>query len=325
MHPLVRNELCSPVIPVVRHDMFVRQTTGIYCFSFYRWIMLFALLYVVAGMPDVCASPFIISDSIRVSFPDDVESRVTAMLDSMISTTPDGTPKARYNQSSPARNYQDESGDFYLLLFLVMIPGLVRLLYPRYFAGLWQMLKNPAASNRQLKDRMQAARLPNAVMNIFFVLSCSAYFYYLIRYVNPSLPAYIGTQLLVVLLIAGITLIYLVKFGTVMFSGWVFRMEQITGHYLFHVFFINKIISVALLPFTILLAFSGAEWGISTLIVSGLMLLLLFVSRYIRSWEVFGSFFQYSRFHFFLYLCASELLPLALLIKLLIRGLFMDQ
>ena len=57
-------------------------------------------------------------------------------------------------------------------------------------------------------------------------------------------------------------------------------------------------------------------------LVSFFIVGILFCIRYLRSWSVFGAFFRFSKFHFFLYLCASELLPLAVLVKILTR-LFM--
>ena len=116
-------------------------------------------------------------------------------------------------------------------------------------------------------------------------------------------------------------MIYIIKYAAVRFSGWAFRVEGITEHYLFNVFLINKVLSVALLPFIIVLAFADRNVAQQVVIVSFVTAGALMLNRYFRSWKVFGSFFQYSRFHFFMYLCASELLPLAVLMKLLVKGL----
>jgi len=80
-------------------------------------------------------------------------------------------------------------------------------------------------------------------------------------------------------------------------------------------------LGILLLPFTIVMAFGTPDIAQLALFISVLLILILFINRYMRSWQVFGSFFQYSKFHFFTYLCASELLPLAVLMKLLVRGL----
>lgn len=75
------------------------------------------------------------------------------------------------------------------------------------------------------------------------------------------------------------------------------------------------------MPFIVLLAFGNGAWMNSLIIFSFILIALLWLNRYIRSWQIFGSFFQYSKFHFFTYLCASELLPLAVLMKLMVQGL----
>jgi len=158
-------------------------------------------------------------------------------------------------------------------------------------------------------------------MNVFFTFAGGAYIYYIVRFFTPHRSSVIPPSLLIIMLIAGTGLIYLAKYTAVRFSGWAFRVEGITEHYLFNVFLINKVLGVTLIPFIIVLAFADHDWAQQIVIISFIISGALLLNRYIRSWEVFGSFFQYSKFHFFMYLCASELLPLAVLIKLLVKGL----
>jgi hypothetical protein len=215
----------------------------------------------------------------------------------------------------------DRTADFYLLLSLCLMLGLIRTGDPRYFGNLFKAFRNTTLSNRQLKEQLQGAPISNLLMNIFFTIVGGAYIYYIVRYFTPQRHGSIPPSLLLMMLIAGMMTIYLAKYAAVRFSGWAFRVEGITEHYLFNIFLINKIISIALLPFIILLAFAGPVWTEPVAIVSFILTGILLVNRYTRSWQVFGSFFQYSKFHFFTYLCASELLPLAVLMKLLVRGL----
>lgn len=215
----------------------------------------------------------------------------------------------------------DRTADFYLLLALCVMLGLIRTSDPRYFSNLFKAFRNITLSNRQLKEQLQGSPLPNLLMNIFFTIVAGAYIYYIVRYFTPHPRGVIPPSLLLGMLIAGVMLIYVAKYAAVRFGGWAFRVETITDHYLFNIFLINKIIAIVLLPFIILLAFAGPEWTEPVAIVSFVLAGVLLVNRYTRSWQVFGSFFQYSKFHFFTYLCASELLPLAVLMKLLVRGL----
>lgn len=219
------------------------------------------------------------------------------------------------------RVMQDKTIDFYLLLLACVSLGLIRMMDTRYFHNLWRAFLNPTLSARLFKEKLESTPLPNLLMNIFFTVVAGSYIYYVVRLIIPQRTGNFAPSLLIVMLIAGMMAIYLVKYGLVRFSGWAFKVQGITEHYIFNVFLINKVLSVILLPFVIMLAFGDRNLAEPTIIVSLIVTILLLINRYTRSWKVFGSFFQYSKFHFFTYLCASELLPLAVLMKLLVRGL----
>ena len=214
-----------------------------------------------------------------------------------------------------------KTADFYLLLLLCLMLGIIRFMDTRYFLNLWRAFLNPTLSNRQLKEQLQGSGLPNLLMNVFFTIAGGAYIYYVVRFFTPHNSGVIPPSLLIIMLILGTAIIYLAKYAAVRFSGWAFRVEGITEHYLFNVFLINKVLGVTLIPFIIVLAFADHQWAQQVVVVSFVVSGILLLNRYIRSWQVFGSFFQYSKFHFFMYLCASELLPLAVLMKLLVKGL----
>ena len=211
--------------------------------------------------------------------------------------------------------------DFYLLLLLCIVLGVIRFVDVRYFYNLWTAFWNPTLSNRQLKEQIEDAGLPEMLMNLFFAVVVGTYLFYVVQYFKPQTPGGLSPSLLIIILIAGVGLIYLAKYTAVRFSGWAFRMEVVTSHYLFNVFLINKILAIILLPFVITLAFAEKSVSNQMIFMSFIVGGLLIINRYIRSWQLFGSFFQNSRFHFFMYLCASELLPLAVLVKFLVNGL----
>lgn len=243
------------------------------------------------------------------------------MADSFMVNHPMMAGKVMISDIELPHNMETQTADFYLLLFLCLMLGLIRFMDTRYFINLWRAFWNPTLSNRQLKEQLQGSGLPNLLMNIFFTFAGGAYIYYIVRFFTPHHSGVIPPSLLIIMLIAGTGLIYLAKYAAVRFSGWAFRVEGITEHYLFNVFLINKVLGITLIPFIIILAFADHEWAKQVVVISFLISGVLLLNRYIRSWQVFGSFFQYSKFHFFMYLCASELLPLAVLMKLLVNGL----
>ena len=259
---------------------------------------------------------------LQFSIGNEVQNQALARsMDSLVKAHPTLSNANVFFNIQTERSWDDHTVDFYLLMGLVLFLGLIRLLDPKYFQQLWRAFRNPTLSNRQLKDQLDSSSLPSLLTNIFFAITMGAYVYYLIKLFIPQRTGDIPASLLVLMLITGMMLIYTVKYAVMRFSGWAFKVEGITEHYVFNVFLINKIIGLLLLPFTILIAFAGPAIAGPAVIVSLIAVGLLLINRYTRSWQVFGSFFQYSKFHFFMYLGATELLPLAVLTKLLVRGL----
>lgn len=249
-------------------------------------------------------------------------SYATARLDSILDAHPQLKQEYKIVAIERLRPMNNKTVDFYLLLFMVIMLGVIRYLNPRYFYSVWRAFYNPTLKHSQLKDKIEVASFQGFLMNIFFGISAGAYVYYVVRLFVPGAGnVNINPVVLLLLLIAGMLLIYLIKYMMMKFSGWAFRLEGITDDYIFNVFLINKVMSVLLIPFTLLMAFGDPAFAGPAFLVSLIVVGVLLINRYTRSWQVFGSFFQYSKFHFFTYLCASELLPLAVLMKLLVNGL----
>ncbi len=284
-----------------------------------QWFLFFILLFLsYSGSARI--QPAIYGLTI---FPDSIElvQGDIQIADSFIANHPMMATKIIYSDIELPHISESQTADFYLLLFLCIILGLIRFMDTRYFLNLWRAFWNPTLSNRQLKEQLQGSGLPNLLMNVFFTFAGGSYIYYIVKFFTPHHSGVIPPSLLIIMLIAGTGFIYLSKYAAVRFSGWAFRVESITEHYLFNVFLINKVLGITLVPFIIILAFADHEWAKQVVIISFLVSGVLLLNRYFRSWQVFGSFFQYSKFHFFMYLCASELLPLAVLVKLLVKGL----
>lgn len=242
------------------------------------------------------------------------------IVDSMVAANPMLNSKVVYNAVEQLHTFNDKSLDFYVILAVMLMLGVARYSNPRYFHNLWSAFRSPGYSHAS-KEQLEVAGFSNLFMNTFFSIVSGLYVYYLVSINTPSVTASIPKWLLMCMLMLGMGLIYLAKYITISFGGWAFKLDAVSKSYIFNIFLVNKIMALALLPFVLLIAFASPVYAGPAIIVSGIMIVLLFISRYIRSWQVFGSFFQFSKFHFFTYLCASEILPLAVLMKLLVRGL----
>lgn len=163
------------------------------------------------------------------------------MAENLIANHPMVATKQVISDIASPHKWVSQTADFYLLLFLCLILGLIRFMDTRYFLNLWRAFWNPTLSNRQLKDQLLGSGLPNLLMNVFFTFAGGAYIYYVVRFFTPHRSEVIPPSLLIIMLIAGTAVIYLAKYAAVRFSGWAFRVEGITEHYLFNVFLIVQI------------------------------------------------------------------------------------
>jgi hypothetical protein len=109
------------------------------------------------------------------------------------------------------------------------------------------------------------------------------------------------------------------KYLVIQFTGWVFNAKEPASTYSFIVFLINKMIGVALVPLLLLLAFSnGQVWDITITISTG-VIVLLFLFRYIISLRIIRGALSINPLHFFIYLCAVELMPMLIIYKVLFK------
>jgi hypothetical protein len=218
---------------------------------------------------------------------------------------------------SIVRTSTNKSYQFLAILGLFFMVGVFNIAVPSYFKNLFKVFRNPSLATRQLKEQLRQDSAASLVLDLIFCTSLGLYFYQALVHLHHQ---QITTRYPVVLIVIGLILmfviVYLVRYVFLKFTGWAFNIQEITDSYTFNVFLINKILGIVLLPFTAVLAFAQGPWVSAVLILSFVLIGFLFLNRYIRSSVIFGYFLKFSRFHFFLYLCASELLPLAVLLKL---------
>lgn len=224
--------------------------------------------------------------------------------------------KPRYYDLNPLRPYKDMDWLVYLVSGVLLILGVIRLAYLKYFSDLFRAFLNPTLSQRQLKEQLSQSAFPNFLMNAFFVISLALYLYLLMyrqQYItNPN------ALLLIPGLIVLVAVIYVAKYLVLRFCGWLFGNADLADSYIFILYLINKIVGIILVPFLVILAFCQPEIANTFLYISLFLIVLLVGYRYVRSYSVIKQYLSFSKLHFFLYLCAFEVAPVLLLTKVLL-------
>lgn len=217
---------------------------------------------------------------------------------------------------NPVRVYRDLDWLVYVMGGVVLLLGIIRLSYLKYFTDLFRAFMNPTLSQRQLKDQLSQSPFPNFLLNTFFVISLAMYLYLLMYRQNyiPSSNAWMVIPALIVL----VALVYSVKYVMLRFCGWLFGSSELADAYIFILYLINKVLGILLVPFLVILAFCRPEEARAFVYISVFFIVILVAYRYIRSYSVVKQYLSFSRLHFFLYLCAFEVAPVLIITKVLL-------
>ena len=205
-----------------------------------------------------------------------------------------------------------------IAVLLVALLGFIKNVFPKYFQNLFKLFFQTSLRQKQTKEQLAQDSFASLLINLLFLLSTGLFITLVISFYQwADLPFW----LLYGYVTAILAVIYLGKYLFISFAGWVFNNRSAAASYLFLVAVVNRIMGVVLLPLTILLAFSIQPIALVVLTIAFGVVTLLFIYRYIVSFGLLRSDLQLNPFHFFLYLCAVEILPMALIYKVLVDNL----
>lgn len=205
---------------------------------------------------------------------------------------------------------------FYVLVLLTAALAFLKFFYARYFNNLFQVFFNTSLRQSQLTDQLLQAKLPSMFYNLMAAFSGGTFFYFSLKYfgfVTERKP--LDLMLLSSLFV---TIIYLLKFISLKFTGWLSGYKDVTDTYIFIIFLINKILGILLLPLIVMMAFSTPILIKVSLMVALLLTGLMFLLRFFRSYGLLQNQLKMSPAHFMLYVAGVEIMPLLLIYKALL-------
>lgn len=203
---------------------------------------------------------------------------------------------------------------FYTLCIVVLILGIFKTFYDAYFKNIFRVYFNTSLRQTQLADQLVQAKFPSFILNIFFALTTGIYIWLLFSYYHP--PRLISNSILLPFCILSVAFLYLIKFFLLKFMGWVSDIQQTTDNYIFAIFLINKMIGILLVPVIILMAFLKPSLIPVITNISFMLLALLFLSRYVKSYGAIERKIPLNAFHFIIYIAGAEIIPLIILYKI---------
>jgi hypothetical protein len=119
--------------------------------------------------------------------------------------------------------------------------------------------------------------------------------------------------------IGGVALIYVIKHAILYTLAAIFPVSKEIKLYNFIIIITGIVIGLLLAPINIFMLFSSDSLT-TMLVYTGLgIIALMYVVRVLRSFFVNASIILDNKFHFLLYLCAVEIAPALVLVKLILN------
>jgi hypothetical protein len=214
------------------------------------------------------------------------------------------------------KKVERREGIFYFLVVLLIYFGFIRLIFGKYLDNLISLFFRVTMRQQQIRDQLLQSPLPSLFLNLLYFITGGFFLSLVVTHYNivPMMNKWILFGWCAALLM----LIYSGKFIVLKLTGWIFNVSDATNMYIFIVFLVNKMIGIFLLPVLVVMAFAGPLLFQVVLTLAFFVLVILFIYRFIISYNPIRNEIKLNRFHFFIYLCAFEIAPLLLIYKVLL-------
>jgi Domain of unknown function (DUF4271) len=208
---------------------------------------------------------------------------------------------------------------FYILCSLFLFLGITIRAFPKYFGDLYRVFMRSGFRQKSIRDQLVQNKIASLGLNVMFFITGGLFIYLISRYemLLPSSNWYSQVLVCTGFLIS----VYLVKYFSLMAGGWVFSARELVDNYAFLVFFVNKIAGLFLLPVVVMLWLGSPKAHPVVVVISFIIISFLYLYRYFLILPMVRNKSGVSSFHFFLYLCTFEILPILLLVKFLVNVL----
>jgi Domain of unknown function (DUF4271) len=150
---------------------------------------------------------------------------------------------------------------------------------------------------------------------VLFGLTFGLFLYQLAAYKNQYYSIS-GVQLFMALSLIIIAL-FSVKFVVLKLIGFLFDIDNVVGEYITTLYLTYFNIAFVFLPVVVCFSLLAAQFIPVLLLIALFLIVVIFVWIYLRSSVNIISNFRFHKFYLFIYLCALEICPILILIKVL--------
>ena len=183
------------------------------------------------------------------------------------------------------------------------------------FVYIFRAFINDNLLSQLYREQSKGLSLPFLLLYIMFVFNVSVFFYLSLQYFGINLFGAQYKDLLAILVV--FSLVVILKQALLGFTGWLLPAGKEIMNYNFTVVIFNIVIGIVLVPLSILIAYGPSAFAITCIWIGAAITILIYLFRFLRGLFISSRILLFHKFHFLLYLCAVEIAPALVFIKLL--------
>jgi hypothetical protein len=199
------------------------------------------------------------------------------------------------------------------LVVSLFVFAIVKMLYEKYILQIISAVVDYHVSVRIFRERNVLFRNMALGLNVVFACNVGLFLYFLTKHFgfNGFIPNYFLNILIFGL---GVVMLYNLKAFFCRLIGIIFMVQDETSEYVFNFNLFNKCLGLFLFPSVMLFPFVPDSSKPFVLLFGILVFICLFLLRYIRGVQIIMRK-DFSLYYLILYLCAVEILPVLILVK----------
>ncbi|MFT7589184.1 MAG: hypothetical protein ACI959_001401 [Limisphaerales bacterium] len=207
------------------------------------------------------------------------------------------------------RDDRNSTRVFLILSAMLILLAFIRTQFEKNLRDLWGALINLNIAQQFHRENELSYTMQNFLLQLLFMMAFGLWITLaLARLGKPIIGVNEWASFGIALLV--IVIIFLTREIIRQFIARVFKLEALFSFFSFHIYILNGIAGIVLIPLLFLLAFSDSTYSELAFYASLGVLFILFLWRSIKGMQLGLENTGNSRLHFILYICTLEIAPI---------------
>ena len=225
--------------------------------------------------------------------------------------------KQKWYDIEQERKTKNDAWVFFILVALLIVLTTLKLAFSNDFNDLLRSVVNSNIASQIVRSSREDISLSSFLMNGIFVIAVSVYTRFILLHFYPY--SVLQNNFSIVVLIFLFTFFFVAKYALLRYIGNIFDITSYVDEYLFNLSAIVRTIGISMIPILFMLYASSEKYFVFIFIASLLVLCIGVVMIVIRGLSTSYKLMYSSVYHFLIYICVGEILPIFLFFKLLTK------